>query len=157
MPEQNGMPDLTTAACGPLTLDAPAPEGELTIGEFGHLWQWTGPDETLISLLVTVRRNSHLTTPMSIRNRLTWELDQIVEQQEESGARVEPADNVAPVGDFGRLASIGSVDGRRLGVSTHERVLVTTDGTDLFSVHVIAADTAAGRAVADRIVTSVEL
>lgn len=55
------------------------------------------------------------------------------------------------------LAAAGSVDGIRSGIRLHNRVVVTTDGADMYVVHVAAAGTDEGRRAADELTSGLEL
>lgn len=151
----SGSVNLATTTCGAVHLDAPTSAPSLRLGEFGHLWEWVGDGEVLVALVVTVRSNTRLTSAMSVRNRLTWELDQIADQMESTGARTEPAGDLAETDSAGHPVSVGQIDGTRRGLAVREHVVVTTDGTDLYSVDLVVVAGAAGDEVASRIISSV--
>jgi hypothetical protein len=146
--EQNPVA-LTEGECGALRLPVPAGEPKFIVGTHGQVLQWVGDGRTLIALTVTVRRQTRMTSPFALRNHLSWELDRLAERMEGELRREEPGI------DSESSTPVGTIDGHREGLDTHNRVLVSTDGQDMYIVHVMVTDTDAGRALAGEVLDGV--
>lgn len=146
---------LVRAELGAMRLLVPSGDPKALAGTHGQLWQWVGDGRTLIALTVTIRQDTQMTTPMRIHNHLTWELDQLAEQMTDVHDRVEPpfGPDGAPEGTW----AVGSLAGTRKRLAAEARVLVTTDGEDLYIVQIVVTETPEGRALAGEVLSSVEL
>jgi hypothetical protein len=145
------------ARCGALDLLVPGRDTAVTTAAHGQLWQWIGTTDLWVAMTVVVRRNTSLTTPMNIRDRLTWQLDQVEKDMDSVTERIEPQEIEAAIGADGRPSCAGSLRGVRRGMAVLERVVVTTDGTDLYWVDMIVGDSAEGSALAQEVIDSVQV
>lgn len=140
---------LTTATLGPVRLDAPAPAPRHVVAEHGHLWQWVGDGEELISLSVAVR-TTRLGTPVGVRHHLAWEVEQAritLDPVDEEPAAAE----VLVMVDGATGASAADVDGTVHGLPVHNRLVVTTDGELMHVIRIAVPDHDRGREVSETV------
>lgn len=148
---------LTRTTLDALTLDAPDAPRRRFDAEHGHMWQWVPQRGPLISMTVAVRTQTRLADPEGVRGHLLWELRRHREAMDiPADAVLDRALPVHVAGAMG-IAAAGAVEGIRSGVRMHNRVVVTTDGADMYVVHVAAVGTDEGRRIADELTAGLAL
>lgn len=130
-----------------ITVSGPESDLRMFDGKHGRMWQWIGDGRELISLAVSVRRDTQLNTDFGVRGHLVWELDRL----HGSG----PAEDREADVPGAAHAAAGTVDALKEGIRTHNEVLVATDRHDMYVVHAMVTDSAQGRALAQRVLASV--
>jgi len=133
--------NLTDLRLGPVTLTAPAMAPRQFDTGVGHLWQWVGNGEPLLSLAVSVR-GTRLGTTTGVRHRATWVRDRVASRMDDRTASAEDLPFAYVDGSSGTAGAL--VFGSRDGLAVRTGVLVSTDGTWMHVVEVTAADTEAG-------------
>jgi hypothetical protein len=146
---------LTRQQLGPVSLAAPGDAPRRVRATHGHLWQWIGDGEELISLSVAVRE-TRLGTSTGVRHHLSWEVDQV-----RSGMDPEPGtSSVARVlidVDGATGAAAADVVGRVRGVEVRNRIIVTTDGQHMHVVRALVPDSEEGRELSEAVTTALQV
>jgi hypothetical protein len=139
---------------GPVSLVAPGGSPRHVEAEHGHLWQWVGDGEELISLSVAVR-STRLGTPTGVRHHLAWEVRQ-VQSALDPGSSAGHSDVLVDVtGAVGSVAA--DVSGRERGVEVHNRIIVTTDGQHMHVIRALVTSTSEGRQLCDEVTDALEI
>lgn len=139
---------------GPVSLVAPDDAPRHVRAAHGHLWQWVGDGEELISLSVAVR-DSRLGTPTGVRHHLTWEV-----RQASADLDPDPAATVTRVlvdvdGAVGAAAA--DVRGRVRGLDVHDRIIVLSDGAHMHMVRTLVAATPEGRELSEQVTSALQV
>lgn len=135
--------DLVIARLGPMNLLAPNQAPRHIRGAHGDLWQWFGSGRELISLTVAVRE-TQIGNARGVRDHALWEAERLSQSMDRGPA--DPVSTSAPArvpGSVGAAAAV--VDGVYSGVSTHNRIVVTSDGQYMHVVHAMTTNTPRGR------------
>jgi hypothetical protein len=145
---------LVRSLLGPVSLPSPAEVGSRQAdARYGHLWQWQGDGDPLLSLLVGVR-TTQLGTPTGPARALGPALEEIygrVDQVVEVRRPVE----VAVEGALGSAAGVVTalLGGRQARIA----LVVSTDGTWMHRVEVAVLDTDSGRLLQEQILGAIEV
>jgi hypothetical protein len=146
--------ELSVAALGPVSL--PAPVGVATRqadAALGHLWQWRGDGDPLLSLLVAVRSTRLGTASGPDRalgpalTELTGRVDQVIE--------VRRPVEVAVDGALGSSAAV--VTAVLGGHEARIALVVSTDGTWMHRFEIAVLDTDAGRATQEQVLGAISV
>lgn len=135
MTDARPWPEAVEARLGPLTLPAPDLEPRQFEAAHGHLWQWVGAGEPLLSLSAGVRR-TQIGDARGVDGHLDWEVDQAVALLDPETAT--PAELEVRVVPGARAAASAVLGGRRDGMHVRTGLLVTTDGSYMHVVRVVA-------------------
>lgn len=146
---------LTDLHLGPVTLPAPDQPPRQLDGSHGHLWQWVGDGEPLLSLSVAVRETRLGRTAAGLAHHLTWETEQVRQRLDEGRtSQVEPLPVEVPGAADARAAT---VDGTRDGMDVRTGVVVCTHADLMHVIQVAARDGAAGRALAQEVALGIRV
>jgi hypothetical protein len=145
---------LTSQHLGPVTLAAPGGRPRHVVAEHGHLWQWVGDGEELLSLSVAVR-STRLGTPTGVRHHLSWEVRQVQSAMDPDSSTGRTDVLVDVTGAVGGVAA--DVSGRERGVEVHNRIIVTTDGHHMHVIRALVTDTPEGRQLCDEVTDSLRI
>jgi hypothetical protein len=146
--------ELAPAALGPVSLLAPVGvRARQADAALGHLWQWQGDGEPLLSLLVAVRSTRLGTANGPGRalgpalTELTGRVDDVIE--------VRRPVEVAVDGALGSSAAVVTavLGGREARIA----LVVSTDGTWMHRVEIAVLDTDAGRATLERVLGAISV
>jgi hypothetical protein len=146
---------MTAADIGPLSLLAPEYAPRHVVAGHGHLWQWVGDGEELISLSVAVRE-TRLGTATGVKHHLAWEVKELRKTMDERVEAPRETDVMVMVeGASGSAAA--DVDGPMHGYEVHNRVIVTTDGEHLHVTRVVVRDNDAGRELSEMVTSTLRV
>jgi hypothetical protein len=140
---------------GPVSLVAPQDAPRHVRAAHGHMWQWVGDGEELISLSIAARE-SRLGTPTGVRHHLSWEVRQVrsdLDPQHDAPSVTRVLVDV----DGAVGASAADVLGRVRGVEVHDRIIVMTDGAHMHVVRALVPDTPEGRELSESVTSSLQL
>lgn len=151
MTDEHSTSTLQRTTLDALTVYAPDVPRKRFNAEHGHMWQWVPRGGPLVSLTVAVRKQTRLTSAAGVRGHLLWELKRHRDAMDLPSDAVMERDIPVHVAGARGIASAGFVDGVRSGIRLHNRVVVTTDGADLYVVHAAVGDTDAGRRLAEEL------
>lgn len=135
--------DLVVARLGPMNLLAPSQSPRHVRGTHGDLWQWIGSGRELISLTVAVRE-TQIGNARGVRDHALWEAERLSRSMDH-GSEDAVATSAPPrvPGSVGVAAAV--VNGVYSGISTHNRIVVTSDGQYMHVVHAMTTNTPQGR------------
>lgn len=143
------------ADLGPIVLPAPHLSPRQVDGHHGHLWQWVGAGDPVLSLTVAVRE-SRMADPLGVVGRLGHEVARtrgLYDDPERAAVRRD-----VPVLVDGGLASAAAyVDGARHGRAVRTVIVTTTDGRWLHLVQLGVRDTDAGGTLVDRLLDGISV
>jgi hypothetical protein len=139
---------------GPVSLVALGETPRHVRATHGHLWQWIGDGEELISLTVAVRETK-LGSPTGVRHHLDWEARQVLAGMDPDVSSSSSSVLVDVPGATGAAAA--DVPGRVRGVDVRNRIIVTTDGQYMHVIRALVPDTDAGRDVAESVTTALQV
>lgn len=146
--------ELTHALLGPVSLPTPTGVASRQLdAELGHLWQWQGDGDPLLSLLVAVR-TTQLGTPTGPTRalgpaikELSGRVDAVIEVRRPVEVGVEGAQGSS-------AAIVTAVLGGR---EARIALVVSTDGTWMHRVEIAVLDTEAGRATQELILGAIKV
>jgi hypothetical protein len=139
---------LVTTDIGPVSLPSPTVAPRHVVADHGHLWQWIGDGEELVSLSVAVR-TTRLGTPTGVKHHLAWEVDEVSSAMDAVDAASDRDVMVMVDGATGSAAA--DVDGPMRGADVRNRIIVTTDGHHMHVVRALVRDTRGGRELAEAV------
>ena len=141
---------------GPVTLPAPPVAPRQIEAAHGHLWQWVGDGEPLLSLTVAVRE-TQMGDSTGVLYRLNTEIDLVRGLLDDpDGASVERNDLVFVQGSTAAPAG-AAVDGMRDGMPVRIGIVVASDGVSMHVIQVSVAEGKEGRALAAHILDQIEI
>ncbi len=148
-------PDLPLLDLGPLSVRAPAREPRQFEGRFGHLWQWVGDGEPLLTLVVAVRE-TRLSTGAAAERTLTTETGRVRDSFDaDTEVHVRRVRDMQV--DGARGAAAATVTGVLDGLAVRNGLIVTTDGTHVHVVRLAVADTDEGKALLGHVLDDVHV
>jgi hypothetical protein len=146
--------ELTVSRLGPVSLPTPVGVRSRQIdAERGHLWQWEGDGEPLLSLLVAVR-TTRLGTPTGPSRALGPALTELSGRVDEVLEVRRPVE-VSVEGALGSAAAVvtAMLGGREARIA----LVVSTDGTWMHRTEIAVLDTEAGRATQERVLGAISV
>lgn len=124
-------------------------------GEHGTMWQWVGDGRELISWSVAARE-TRLGTARGSHDHLVAEIDRLIDHAD-AGTHPREQGPIDLEIEGAAGASYAVIDEVREGIATHNRVAVATDRRRMFVFHAMVTDTDQGRALAEEVLSDIEL
>lgn len=146
---------MTTADIGPMSLVAPEFAPRHVVADHGHLWQWVGDGEELISLSVAVRE-TRLGTATGVKHHLAWEVQELRKTMDQNVQELRGADVMVMV-DGATCSAAADVNGKMHDDEVHNRVIVTTDGEHMHVTRIVVRDNDAGRELSERVTSTLRV
>lgn len=147
--------EMTTAHLGPVTLAAPSFEPRHVVAKHGHLWQWVGDGEELVSLSVAVRQ-TRLGTQTGVEHHLAWEVRELRAEMDPGSADQDESEVLVHV-DGATGSAAADLAGTVRGLAVHNRIIVTTEGEHMQVVRVLVPDNDPGRELSEAVTSSLEV